>query len=216
MALHTQDAFNGFTPEDFDVFQIPGLAPRMEALIARVRPKLHQLGDQLAPTLSMLCGTPIYPHVAKHARRTVHPPVDTWVAYAASKRGYKALPHFQIGMFASQLFIQFAVIYESDNKVVFAGNALEQLDKVKALVPPHYVWSDDHMVPGGTPHAELDREQLVQYFNRIRTVKKAEALCGIIIGRDDPLLQDGPRLLQLAEQTFSTLLPLYRLSFPQR
>ena len=36
-----------------------------------------------------------YPHVAKHARRSVNPPKDTWVAFATSKRGYKMLPHFK-------------------------------------------------------------------------------------------------------------------------
>ena len=37
-------------------------------------------------------------HVAKHARRSVNPPIDTWVAFAPNKRGYKMLPHFQIGL----------------------------------------------------------------------------------------------------------------------
>lgn len=112
--------FEGFHTQDFDVFKVPGLEPRMEALIANVRPKLTMLGDEIAPFLSALCGEEMFPHVAKHARRTINPPNDTWVAWAASKRGYKALPHFQVGMFESHLFIIFAVIYESPNKVTFA------------------------------------------------------------------------------------------------
>lgn len=31
-------------------------------------------------------------------------PVDTWVAFAPNKRGYKMLPHFQIGLFKDHLF----------------------------------------------------------------------------------------------------------------
>lgn len=108
--------FQGFTHDDFAVFQIEGLEPRMDALIARVRPKLNELGNELAPVLSALCGEEMFPHVAKHARRTVHAPNDTWVAWGPNKRGYKALPHFQVGMFYSHLFVVFAIIYESSNK----------------------------------------------------------------------------------------------------
>ncbi|MDQ0168823.1 uncharacterized protein YktB (UPF0637 family) [Paenibacillus tundrae] len=72
--------FSGFNNRDFDVFQVPGLEPRMEMLIERVRPKLEALGAELAPYLTELCGEEMFVHVAKHARRTVNPPIDTWVA----------------------------------------------------------------------------------------------------------------------------------------
>src|SRR5690606_12482306 len=65
-----------FTASDFDVFTIPGLEPRMEALIANVRPKLTTLGTALAPDLTAAVGMEMFPHVAKHARRTVHAPND--------------------------------------------------------------------------------------------------------------------------------------------
>ncbi|WP_397261357.1 DUF1054 family protein [Peribacillus simplex] len=32
--------------------------------------------------MSVLTGDEMYPHVAKHARRKVNPPNDTWVAFA--------------------------------------------------------------------------------------------------------------------------------------
>src|SRR4029453_11001355 len=37
-------------------------------------------------------------HVAKHMRRTVNPPDDTWVAFAADKRGYKKHCHFKVAV----------------------------------------------------------------------------------------------------------------------
>lgn len=79
--------FQGFTHDDFAVFQIESMEPRMDALIARVRPKLNELGNELAPVLSALCGEEMFPHVAKHARRTVHAPNDTWVAQARINAG---------------------------------------------------------------------------------------------------------------------------------
>ncbi|MBJ6363247.1 YktB family protein [Paenibacillus sp. GCM10012307] len=205
--------FAGFTQEDFDVFTIPGLEPRMEALIRLVRPKLNLLGERLSPELSVLCGEEMFPHVAKHARRTINPPNDTWVAFAHNKRGYKAHPHFQIGLFESHLFIQFAVIYECKNKSIFADHAQNKLKEIIDLVPSHYVWSSDHMIPEGTRHGDLGKQGLETLLARLKTVKAAEALCGLQLDRNDPLLRDGERLIRTIEQTFQTLLPLYRMAF---
>ena len=36
--------------------------------------------------------------MAKHARRTVNPPDDTWVAFALDKRGYKKHCHFKVAV----------------------------------------------------------------------------------------------------------------------
>jgi uncharacterized protein YktB (UPF0637 family) len=71
--------FTGFTKEDFDVFLIDCLEPRMEALKNTVRPKLESLGQYFSPTLSAITGDDMFIHVAKHARRTINPPKDTWV-----------------------------------------------------------------------------------------------------------------------------------------
>lgn len=212
MTSAVQTTFTGFVPEDFDVFAIPGLEPRMEALIAHVRPKLHQLGHELSPVLSVLCGEEMYPHVAKHARRTVHPPKDTWVAYAHNKRGYKAHPHFQIGLFESHLFVQFALIYEAISKPTFANAALKQVSKLRQQLPGHFTWSGDHTEPGGTLHSDLTTKELKALLERLKTVKSAELLCGLIINREDSLLRDGPQLLAAIEETFTTLIPLYQLA----
>lgn len=205
--------FNGFNAQDFDVFNVPGLEPRMEAIIHQVRPKLEFLGETLAPYLSAICGEEMYPHVAKHARRTVNPPIDTWVALASSKRGYKALPHFEVGLFSTHLFIIFAVIYESPNKLVFADFLDKHAAKVKTTVPDHFFWSMDHFNPVGMPQAEVNPAELKKMAERLKNVKKAEIMCGLRIERDDPVLRDGDKLIAKVEETFTTLLPLYKASF---
>lgn len=117
-----------FTEEDFNTFTIEGLDARMEVLKETVRPKLTALGEHFAPTLSALTGDEMFPHVAKHARRSVNPPADSWVAFANSKRGYKKLPHFQIGLWETHVFVWFAIIYESLSKKNMA-NCLKQIRK---------------------------------------------------------------------------------------
>ncbi|WP_338540144.1 YktB family protein [Paenibacillus tundrae] len=205
--------FSGFNSRDFDVFQVPGLEPRMEMLIERVRPKLEALGTELAPYLTELCGEEMFVHVAKHARRTVNPPIDTWVAWGSSKRGYKALPHFEVGMFDTHVFVIFAVIYESPNKITFAEALERELDEVRRNLPGEFYWSMDHMDPQGTFHKDMKSEDYDKIITKLKTVKKAEVMCGLRIERDDPLAADGEQLLKTIRSTFKTLLPLYRMSF---
>ena len=91
-------SFTGFTPSDFKVFDIPGFKPRMEAIKTRIRPKLEAVGRELLPDVTRVGGGPAFVHVAKHARRTVNPPDDTWVAFALDKRGYKKHCHFKVAV----------------------------------------------------------------------------------------------------------------------
>ena len=57
----------------------------MDALNVDVRPKFNQLGEDFSAYFSSQLGEEFFPHVAKHARRTVNPPKDSWVAFAPIK-----------------------------------------------------------------------------------------------------------------------------------
>ena len=205
--------FRGFEEKDFDVFEIPGLEARMEVLIEQVRPKLELLGQELTPYMTDLTGEEMYPHVAKHARRTVNPPKDTWVAWASNKRGYKAYPHFEVGMFSTHVFIVFAIIYESPNKVVFGEQLKSRIEDIPGIVPGHYYWSMNHMSPEGTPQSDTGPKALREIADRLSQVKKSEVVCGIRLDRDDARLNDGQGLLSLIQSTFKQLLPLYKMAF---
>ena len=78
----------GFNRADFQVFEVEGFNERMAQLYATVRPKLLRLGDDLAPQLARKLHLEFFPHVAKHARRTVNPPPETWCAFGPSSRMY--------------------------------------------------------------------------------------------------------------------------------
>lgn len=205
-------AFTGFDDRDFDVFAIEGLDERMEGIKTLIRPKLDALGQHFAPALSALTGEEMFYHVAKHARRTVNPPNDTWVAWAGDKRGYKKHPHFQTGLWGTHLFVWYAVIYESPFKEEIGRAMRNQLDEIMALIPDDFHWSPDHMQPASTSQAVLGREGVAQLIDRLQRVKKAEILCGITINRHDPILRDGDKLLKRLDETFSVLAKLYSLS----
>ncbi len=209
--VHSME-FNGFTKKDFDILTIEGLEPRMSELKKNISTKFDAIGQQLSPFLSIMTKEEMYYHVAKHARRTKNPPDVTWVAWSSNKRGYKAYPHFQVGLWPSHLFIMFAIIYEASNKQGFAAKLNKRINSIYKEIPEHFVWSLDHTAPDVLQHKTLDKEALHNIFTRLEKVKKAELLCGITIDKNDPILQDDHKLITTIEATFKKLLPLYQLA----
>ncbi|MBO0601071.1 DUF1054 domain-containing protein [Sporosarcina sp. E16_3] len=194
--------------DDFDVFSIEGLENRMEALQNRIQPKFGTLGTHFADRLSAHGTDEFFPHVAKHARRTVNPPNDSWVAFAPAKRGYKALPHFQIGLWGTHLFIILAVIYENPDKKGIA----ERLDlnlRILTSLPGTYIVSGDHMKPEATTIVQAGDDGLEQLLERLKTVKKAEFLVGRHLPREDAVKLSTEEFMAFAEETFDQLLPVY-------
>ncbi|GHI01386.1 YktB family protein [Neobacillus kokaensis] len=204
--------FNGFTNEDFDVFLIDGLEPRMDALKERIRPKLETLGSYFEPTLSAITGEEMFVHVAKHARRTINPPKDTWVAFANNKRGYKMMPHFQIGLWHTHLFIWFAVIYEAPQKSEIGEKFSKKAAKIYKEIPEDFVWSVDHTKPETIKHQQISKDELKNIFERLQSVKKAELLCGYTIDRDQAIMLGSEGLLEKINDVFQKVIPLYKAS----
>lgn len=198
-----------WTQTDFDVFTIDGLDERMEALTTHVRPKFHALGEQFSSFFSAELGEEFFAHVAKHARRTVNPPKDSWVAFAPYKRGYKALPHFQIGLWNSHLFIMVAVIYEAPNKQVMAERLLQNIEQLTSL-PAHYMLSGDHMSPSATSLAEAGKEGTAALLTRLRDVKKGEFLVGVHVTAEEAAALSPEQFDKLVTETFTNLLPIYK------
>lgn len=203
--------FQGFSQTDFNTFNIDGLEQRMEAIQERIQPKFRTIGNHLVDYLTELCGNDMYLHIAKHARRTINPPKDTWLAICNNKRGYKKHPHFQVGLFDDHVFIWLAYIYELPNKQGIADKFLANITKVKSL-SNEYVISLDHTQKDSLTMETLTKDELKEALERFRNVKKGEFLIGRHIDKNDPLLKDGVKLLQFIKDTFKELLPLYTLS----
>ena len=194
--------------DDFDVFSIEGLENRMEALQNKVQPKFITLGRHFADRLSAHGTDEFFPHVARHARRTVNPPKDSWVAFAPAKRGYKALPHFQIGLWGTHLFIILAVIYENPDKKGIAERLGGQLDSLTSL-PASYIVSGDHMKPEAVSIDATGSEGVLALLERLHTVKKAEFLVGRHLSREKASAMSEDEFMTFAEETFDRLLPVY-------
>ena len=175
----------------------------------RDRPQLNNLGTYFADYFSTQTGEEFYPHVAKHARRSVNPPKDTWVAFAPNKRGYKMLPHFQIGLFRDQLFVMFGVMHEAKNKANQMKVFKKHFDKIKDL-PEDYSVCLDHMKPEKTLIKDMNDDDLHKAIDRAINVKKGEFFIAREIQPSDQRLKSDKAFLQFIEETFDAFLRFYQ------
>lgn len=201
--------FKGFEQRDFDVLKIDGFEPRMKAIREIIQPKFQVISDELVDHLSMNIGNEMYTHIARHARRTVNPPDDTWVAFSASKRGYKMLPHFQLGLWDDRLFVWLAYIYELPNKQIIADKLIKQQGQITEMIPSHYDISMNHMKKSNEKLQDINLDERLQRF---KEVKSAELLIGRQFVASDPMLQNGDNFVEEVKSIYDKLIPLYQLS----
>ena len=202
----------GFEQRDFDVFKIEGLDERMKAIQTIIQPKFSSLGEELVPFLENQLEQEMHLHIARHARRTVNPPNDTWMAISSSKRGYKKMPHFQVGLWDDHLFIWLAFIYELPEKEKIAQSFIENFDDVVATFPQNGWISSDHMKKEGKKVSTLNEGDLLHSLERFQNVKKAELLIGKRFFPTDDIVNDPQALIDEIKSTYKKLLPLYRQS----
>lgn len=198
----------GFPEAVFEVFSIPGFEMRMPRLREVVTPRLRDLGEVLTPRVSELAGEPLYPHVALHMRRRVNPPDDTWVAFGPAARGYKALPHFEVGVDQQSVFVRFVIKPEGQKEKApfFRAVSLARL-KEMAGAEPVFWYAGDH---GEGPVAVAELKPRLWSDMKARALKKDGSITvGLVIPHDDPAI-GGPALMGALEERLRTLVPLYR------
>ena len=132
----------GFKPRDFEVFAVAGFNERMRLLYEHVRPRLVKLGEELAPELSRKLHLEFFPHVAKHARRTVNPPAETWAAFGPSPKGYKRYGYLALCISGAGLHARAVVKTEADHRpemgARICANASELARSLRGTRIAHY------------------------------------------------------------------------------
>jgi hypothetical protein len=151
----------GFSASDFATFRISGFDERMQQIYAHLSSKLLKLGARLAPELARRLHLELFPHVAKHARRTVEPPSETWAAFGPSPRGYKR--HGYLALFVSGAGLHARVVVgpeadgrrqmaaelkarSSDLAKAFQGTRLARYDNWDFLALPAPVAADERFL----------------------------------------------------------------------
>jgi len=202
-----------FKESDFEIFTTDStLEIRMSAIQNEIQPKFKEIEEEILPFLNVQTDQNFFGHIAKHARRTVNAPKDTWIAFATNNRGYKMLPHFQFGLWGTHLFVYFGIIYESPNKQSIAINFEKNKNKLYKMIPKDFVVSYDHMKPDVIQKSKMNKDEFNKGIQRFHDVKKAEYLCGITIAKDEAITLTKEELIQRIIETYNTLIPLYKIS----
>jgi uncharacterized protein YktB (UPF0637 family) len=203
-----------FGSADFKVFDVKGFQPRMGEIRARIRPKLETLGKSLAPAVARSVGGDTFAHVAKHARRTVNPPDDTWVAFAPDKRGYKKHCHFKVAISRHCVRFLFEIGPEHADKKRWAaawkknaGKLSPVLRRVKGLA-----WfKNEHDESPAAALGDMTPEALAELADEIVRTRDGQLVLGRAVTAEEASRWNEPQYRQAALDTFRALIPLYRL-----
>lgn len=207
-------AFRSFTQADFKVFDLEGFAPRMGAIKGRIRPKLEAAGRDLVPDVTRLGGAPAFAHVAKHMRRTVNPPDDTWVAFAADRRGYKKHCHFKVAVSRNAVRFLFEAGPEHAHKRRWVAAWTKHAPK---LVPVFrrvrgLAWfKNEHDETPAAVLSELSVEEVGHLADALTRTSDGQLVLGRVVTADEASRWKPADYARAARETFGVLAPLYRL-----
>lgn len=192
-----------FEASDFEIFDEQTLAGRMALIRDVIDPKFEQFAEIALPILNQ-DGQSWFAHIAKHLRRTTYAPDNTWVAFAPNKRGYKMMPHFELGIWADHIYLYLAV--EENMKPKQTAPIVSKLTAVSPMIanlPEQFVISQDHMMNQNVPLSAYEAT-----VSRFENVKHSEVLIGIKIMRGDAYLGTSAVTEKLIS-ALKTLLPIY-------
>ena len=207
-------AFPGFTQADFKVFEIDGFAPRMAAIKSRIRPKLEAMGRDLQPEVARIGGDDAFAHVAKHMRRTVTPPDDTWVAFALDKRGYKKHCHFKVAVSRGAVRFLFEAGPEYAGKKRWASAWKRQGPKLAPVLrrAKGLAWfKNEHDETPSAVLADLSPEQVARLGEELLRKREGQVVLGRVVPAQEAARWKPRDYARAARETFQLLAPLYRL-----
>src|SRR5262245_55367380 len=208
-------SFPRFTAADFEVFEIPGFKPRMEAIRRRIRPKLEAAGRDLVPAVTRISGGEAFAHVAKHARRTVNPPADTWVAFAADRRGYKKHCHFKLAVSRRSVRFLFEAGPEHADKKQWAAawkRHAPQLVPVLRRAKGIAWFKNEHDEAPAAILTDLPADAVARLAEELTRTRDGQLVFGRVIPAEEAMRWSARDYARAARETFHLLAPLYRLT----
>ena len=203
-----------FGAADYRVFDVKGFHPRMGQIKARVRPKLETLGRSLAPAVARSVGGQTFAHVARHARRTVNPPDDTWVAFGPDARGYKKHCHFKVAVSRHCVRFLFEVGPEHADKKRWAAAWKKNAGKLTPVLRrmKHLAWfKNEHDETPAAALADMTPDDLVALADEVVRRRDGQLVLGRTVSADEAARWTEAKYRAAALDTFRALAPLYRL-----
>jgi uncharacterized protein YktB (UPF0637 family) len=203
-----------FVAADFKTFDVRGFQARMKEIRERLRPKLEAFGHSLAPAVGRSLSGEVFAHVAKHARRTVNPPDDTWVAFGPDQRGYKKHCHFKVAVSRNCVRFLFEVGPEHADKKRWAAawrkNA-PKLGPVLRRVRGLAWFKNEHDEEPAAPLADMETGQLADLADEVVRTRDGQVVLGRTVPAAEAARWTEAQYREAALETFRALAPLYRL-----
>ncbi|MCS6143472.1 DUF1054 domain-containing protein [Latilactobacillus curvatus] len=196
-----------FTRADFDIFDDQTLKGRLDKIYTQLDPKFEVFGVQLQAELVVETKREFSLHIAKHLRRFKNPPMNTWMALSESSRGYKMMPHFEVGFWDDRIFVWFALMAEMPDKTDYALLLASQTESLLRDFAD-YDLSYDHMTKQKFP---MSSENLKLIQDKFAKTKKGEWLLGKVYLKDNPLFDQPEALMADIQTTLMKMVPLYEL-----
>ena len=203
-----------FTAKDFQIFDIPDFQGRMGAIRVQIRPKLNDLGVALLPGIARLVGAEVFAHVAKHARRTVNPPEDTWVAFGPDRRGYKKDVHFKVAVSRNCVRFLFEVGPEYRDKGKWTKmweRRQKEVTMVFKSVQGIGWFKNEHDEDPGALMKDLTQAEIRQLGQELSRRRDGQLVFGRRLSQAEVTGMKLEEFQKAALTTFQTLTPLYRL-----
>jgi len=207
-------SFPGFTAADFKVFDIPGFKPRMEAIKTRIRPKLEAAGRDLLPDVARIGGGEAFAHVARHARRTVNPPDDTWVAFAGDKRGYKKHCHFKVAVSGRAVRFLFEAGPDYADKKQWAAawkRHAPQLVPVLRRAKGLAWFKNEHDETPAAILTDMTADAVARLTEELTRTRDGQLVLGRVVSAEEAARWTPQDYARATRETFHLLAPLYRL-----
>jgi len=203
-----------FVAADFKVFDVKGFRPRMSEIRARIRPKLEAFGHCLALDIGRSTGAEAFVHVARHARRTVNPPDDTWVAFCADARGYKKHAHFKVAVSRQCVRFLFEIGPEhADKKHVAAAwkKSAGKLGPVIRRVNGLAWFKNEHDDEPEAMLGDITPEGFAGLADELMRTRDGQLVLGRAVPAAEAARWKEAQYRTAALETFRALAPLYRL-----
>ncbi|MEI6913564.1 MAG: DUF1054 family protein [Armatimonadota bacterium] len=201
-------AFSGWSSRDIGVFEVPDFHERMALIRSDITPRITLLARDLEPFLGR-SPFPFYAHVARHLRRRINPPDETWVAFSRDKRAYKRYAHLVTGIGIDGAFVRLVVKADGVDiaNLKQMPSQHQQIDKAKAIMHTEAAesgykidWYD------GLVWAPLVTSDIESAW--------AAAEQDFVLGRFFSVAEtsDGPAFIRKVADTFDALMTFYQLS----
>ena len=203
-----------FYAADFKVFDETTFKGRMGAIRERLRPKLEAIGHSLSQGVERATGGEVFTHVAKHARRTVNPPEDTWVAFGPDARGYKKHCHFKVAVSRSGVRFLFEAGPDHASKKRWLAawkRHTRQLVPVLRRARDLGWFKDEHDDSPSAILTDLPADAVARLGDELLRTRDGQFVLGRRVAADEAVKWKPREYARAARETFHLLAPLYRL-----